>query len=70
MIEITLKLKGRSQEELLDLLKTSVDVVESRVSASGENAQEVELVSSGGEASLFIVNNGDVYHGVKINCCE
>ena len=68
MIELTVKLKAKNLDELLGLLKTSTDVVESS-DWEKKFDQEVELVHSGGEASLFIVNNGDDYHGVKISCC-
>lgn len=69
MTSITIDVKGKTCEEVLDLLKTAQSIVQSNDWGTYFE-HDVKIVNSGGEASLVIVNNEDKYHGVKVHCCE
>ena len=69
MTEITLKIKGKNVDVILDLLRNIESTIQS-TKWDERFEHSVDIVQSGGESSLLIVHNEEEYHGVKINCCD
>lgn len=68
MVSISLNIKGKTHQEVLELLKNLDQAIQSS-DWTVKAEQSIELVHSDGEGSLTIVNNEEEYHGVKVNCC-